>query len=129
MSTDYGQDVSTNPDLDPLFGWISGSAAVGQAVARRLQTPRGALVSAPNYGYDVRGLLNASIGPSDTITIAAEIVSEVEKDERVLGATATVTFDAARMTLSISLSIELATGPFPLVLAIDRVSVSIVTGG
>lgn len=124
--TDFGSDVSTFPDLDPTFSPITGRRAVGEAIARRLETPRGGgLFYNPAYGYDLRSAMNSAQSPSSLAAIAAAVENEAVQDERVSAATATVTLDNATNIMRVSLALETAEGPFALVLAISAVSVDV----
>lgn len=123
MATDFGTDVSTFPDLD--FIPISGQAAVGEAVARRLMTPRGSLPFLPNYGTDIRNRLNDTITPEQLASLRSSIEAEAEKDERVERAEATVTYLDASHTLLIALKLTTGTGPFDLVLRVSQLSVEL----
>lgn len=125
MATDYGTDVSALPDLDPTFALRSGRAVVGEAVARRLSTPRGSLPYDDDYGFDLRELLGASLSPADVSRVQSAIVAEAEKDERVRGARAQLTFAPTSGTFTCSLLLDLADGPFSLVLAVSAVSVEV----
>jgi hypothetical protein len=125
MTVDFGTDINTPGamDLDPFFTEIEGVDALGQACARRLMTPRGSLVGDAAYGYDVRAHLNDD--DPNTSAIAAAVADELAKDERVESATATVTFDGAAGSLTITATVFTAAGPFRLVLAVSAVTVEL----
>jgi hypothetical protein len=127
--TDFGTDVSTFPDLDPAFALISDKRAVGEAIARRLMTPHGSIDYDADYGYDVRDLLNEDMGPAELLAAQSAIVDEAEKDERVLHATLDLVFVPESDTLSLPLTLELADGPFELVLSVGQVGVTIASLG
>src|SRR5882724_5139925 len=91
-STSFGLDWSCVSDLDPRGATVTGFRIIGEAIARRLQTPRGGLLDDPNYGYDLVGELNDDMGAGDTGRIAASVTAECLKDQRVTAATVTVTF-------------------------------------
>lgn len=122
-----GTSISCITDLDQNFALVSGRTALGQAVARRLITPRGRLLNDPDYGFDLRQYLNDDLGPGDPARIASGIEQEALKDERVLTASAQVTLMAGVMTVAIAL--QDAAGPFTLVLAVSAVTVSILKQG
>lgn len=129
MATDYGTGVASlstaggGLDLDPYFRKVTGPSVVLHAVARRFVTPRGSLWWAPDSGLDVRRWLLDGVRLQDLPTYEAQIVTEAERDERVLSADATVTF--ADDVLTIELSLTLAEGTFSLVLAVSAVSASL----
>lgn len=114
--TDFGSDVSTFPDLDASFALRTGPHVVGEAIARRLITPRGGLFYDPQYGFDTRLLLNDAIPASRLAVIASQIEAEARKDERVSACSATVSLVAG--TLAIKVALTLATGPFSFVLTV-----------
>jgi hypothetical protein len=122
---DLGTDIRALDDLSPQMNLQSGLPNLGEAIARRLQTPRGGLFYEPNYGIDVRSWLNEAMTADDVFRAKVAIEAECEKDERVLAADATVTLNQPQQTLTISLQLTLASGPFRLVLSVDQVSVTI----
>jgi len=126
MTIDYGTDIHTPDamDLDPLFTFVSGLPALGEAFARRLVTARGSLDGDALYGYDVRQHMNDDA--PDVAAIAAAVTDELSKDERVEGVRSAVTFDELAGVLRITATgYASTTGPFALVLAIDAVTVAI----
>lgn len=120
--TDFGSDISTFPDLDASFALRTGPHVVGEAIARRLITPRGGLFYDPQYGFDTRMLLNDAIPASRLATIASQVEAEALKDERVLACTASATFNAQAGTLAIKCLLTLASGPFSFVLTVGQVA-------
>lgn len=127
MATDFGTDISCYPDLDPLGTLVSGNTALAQAIARRLTTPRGGLFYDTNYGTDLRLYLNEGMTNETQSRIKAAIESECRKDERVSSASAEVTFNFATQTLSVSISLVTASGPFTLTLDVTQLTVSLLT--
>lgn len=126
MPTDFGTDINGTSDLDPACGTVSGTAALGQALARRLETPRGALWYDADYGTDVRGRLNDALrGGSALHALQADIEAECEKDKRVRRASATLIFTASSSALSVTIRCELASGPFTFVLSADALTVAL----
>lgn len=127
MTIDLGTDLSTpdGADLDPLGGTVSGRRAVGQAIARRLVTPRGGLLDDESYGYDLRQLVGEALRPGDLATVQAEIADQCRMDERVDDVAVAVTL-AASGALRVELTIATETlGPLRLVLAVSAVSAEI----
>ena len=129
MATDFGQDVSLFPDLDGSGALVYGFTCLAQALLRRLTTPRGGLFYDPGYGTDIRGFLGESLGSNATGAIQQAIESEVTQDERVLNATATVTFIPAANTLIAHLTVQTGDGPFSLVIAITSLTVTLLKAG
>jgi phage baseplate assembly protein W len=120
-----GTDISSLPDLDPHFVLVSGIANLGQAIARRLETPRGGLFYDPSYGTDIRDYLNASLSSNDLPRIASDVQAEALKDPRVRTASASVTFNSSSFCLSITLRCQTVAGPFTLVLSVSQVTVDL----
>jgi hypothetical protein len=125
VASTFGSDVSTFPDLDPAFGEMTGPRVVGEAVARRLSTPRGALRYSPSYGYDLRDLLNESVTQASLVAWQSAIQAECEQDERVLQASAALSYDSSTMSLTITVGLLTADGPFKLVLLVTAATLSI----
>lgn len=93
-----------------------------QAVARRLETPRGGLFYDEEYGTDLRAYVNSNAGPLE-IARAAEL--EAMKDERVLAADATV--NRSGQSITVTMKLTLADGPFDLTLDVSDLTVDLIT--
>jgi phage baseplate assembly protein W len=126
-STDFGQDFSFLNGLDPYFNLVSGIANLGQALAHRLETPRGSLFSDANYGTDIRDSVNDSVSPASLAEMAADAQAECSKDERVLSCTATAQFSEQTDTLSLTISVQTSSGPFLFVFTVSQVTVSLLS--
>lgn len=126
---DYGTDVSTflNGDLDPSFTIISGPQVVVEAIARRLTTPQGSLISDPTYGFDVRELLHADLDRRAEARVIGQIRSQVESDERIL--TSSVSLTRSGETLAIRVRFSTQDGPFAFTLAIGAARVAVLAEG
>lgn len=122
---DFGVDIATPDaaDIDPYFTTVSGWRGLGQALARRLITPRGSLIDDDAYGYDLRSRLNDTFTPADLAQLGAIVRRELEADERVDYATAAVTFSQG--ALRVTAAVQTAEGPFRLVLAVSSVTTEI----
>lgn len=88
----YGADLDgilsvTDPSalVNPL-----SDTAIAQAAVRRLVTPRGSLPGDPDYGKDLRQLLNSPILPAKLLQAQQEANVELVKDDRVLSAQVTI---------------------------------------
>lgn len=121
----YGVDLFGVDDLDPMFSEVSDALGMAQALARRLITPRGALIDDPNYGYDLRAKLNIAVSTGGRFAISAGVKAELTKDERVDDAQVSVDFSLATSTLRVTAVVFGAFGPFQLTLSIDAVSAPI----
>ncbi len=126
MSNVYGTDVSWFPDLDPNLSLTSGNQTLAQAIWQRLMTPRGTFPWDPEYGLDVRGLLNETILPNTIGAWQRQIANEIEKDERVISANVVIT-QTSQTAISISITGNGAAGPFTLVLGVSSVTVSLLS--
>jgi phage baseplate assembly protein W len=120
---DFGSDISTFPDLDPTFTVITGPRVVVEAVARRLTTPQGSLVSDPNYGFDVRQLLHADLDARSEARAVAAMQAQAEADERILSATVTLTRSGE--TLAIRVRLTTQEGPFAFTLSVGAARVAL----
>ena len=122
-----GLDVSTfvNGDLDPTFALIAGPQVVAEAIARRLQTPRGGLPRNPEYGTDLRQWVNASLSPAKRAALQSTIVGEVTADPRV--ESVDVEFVESGSSLRVSISGTCSAGPFDLVLDVASLTVDLLT--
>jgi hypothetical protein len=125
---DYGIDLDCGEEgLSPTFELTAGRVALAQAIAHRLQTPRGGLLDDPNFGIDVRSWLNDSGSPVRVFALRQALLAEVLKDERVQSAQARVTFAPSGQTLTLQLSITPVDSdtPFALTLEVTRLTVEL----
>jgi len=123
--TDFGADINTPDasDLDPYFGVVTSWRCLGQALGRRLITPRGTLIDDSAYGLDVRSWINGALTPTQVADLEALIADELVADERV--ETVSVEVSLASQRLTIRAIVDTADGPFRLVLAIGAVTAEI----
>jgi phage baseplate assembly protein W len=123
----YGLDVSTFPGLDVAFKAITGQRAIAEAVARRWVTPRGSLVYDPDYGEDVRGLLNARIDGPRLRALEAALTAQALADERISGAVVQLAVTGSGPTVALRASASLASsaGPFRLVLTVTQLALDL----
>jgi len=127
MTVDYGTDLAAVPDLDPAMPAVTGRLVLVEAIARRFSTPRGGLFYDADYGLDLREYLNEGFTTTDLYALRAEVETEARKDERVVSASARLRIDHATATLTVSLELRDGAGPFSLVLAVDAVTVAVLT--
>lgn len=128
MSVFYGSDTACLTDLTLIDRQVTDpKTLIAQRLARRLQTPRGALANIgddPNFGWDVRQYLNGKFTTSTTITAQEQIQSECLKDEQVATAKAAVTL--VNGTMTIALSIVSSAGPFTLTMNVNQLTTALV---
>lgn len=120
---DFGVDVDCLLDFAPNPTLASGTRNLGNALGRRLITRSGSLAYAPDYGFDVRGLLNASFDASMRAWAESTIAAECEKDQRVLHCDATLAL-LEPYTLRITLVITPNSdgGPFTFVMSVNNLT-------
>ena len=126
-TTDYGRDLSCVSDLDASMSEVSGRMCLAQSLARRITSPRGAVIDDPNACSDIRDFLNDDISTADLARFTAMVDAEFRKDERVISSTSTLIF--VDSTVTVSSSIVDGDGPFRLVLAISDVTTAILKVG
>ena len=121
MATNFGQDSNCVTDVGLFDLQITDPVTlVAQRIIRRLTTPRGSLASVgddPNFGWDIRQLINAKLSPSSISQYQALIQGECLKDEQV--SAATVTISGTDGNISVSVSLTSAVGPFSLTLPVQ----------
>lgn len=120
---DLGTDIRW--PLGRVFTLVSGRTNLGWAIARRLMTPRGGLFYDPDYGFSLVALLSSGAAPQAVLSVGSQIETEALKDERVLEASADLSFDDRTRKLTITLSLTDADGPFVLILAATAVTVEL----
>lgn len=116
--TDFGTDLSLVDDLEPTMREVSGTELLGQALFRRLTTPRGMLLDDPDYGTDVREFVSWGALPTKFAAIPALVRAELLKDERIEAAT--VSTAVAGGSVRLNISIDTGDGPFPLVVDVTQ---------
>jgi phage baseplate assembly protein W len=120
--TDFGTDLTALPEL--RFRLEEGLANLGEALVRRLITPRGGLFYDPTYGWDLRRYINEVLDEATEYEMKVLVEQELEKDPRVYRATVeSVAKDLRRIHLDVL--VETAAGPFRLTLTVSDVSVEV----
>jgi hypothetical protein len=131
MATFYGSDTSCVDDLPLIDAQVTDpKVLIGQRIARRLTTPRGALALVSddgNFGWDVRQYLNGKIAPNTTAVAQQQITDECLKDEQVESATVSIANAAGVMTITIQ--VVSAAGPFTLTLDVRDLTTALIFGG
>lgn len=105
----YGSDLSCVLDLTPdaLELDDQSRSAIGQATLRRLITARGTLPDDPDYGLDVRGMLNRGFPMQKLRDLSGQIRSEITKDDRIADAVVNVTFpEPGSMSVAVTITPE-----------------------
>lgn len=120
---DGGSDVLVFPGLDETFTLVNDGRVLAEALARRLTTPRGTLPFHADYGLDLRGYLNESMTQDVLYRLKAAVERECELDERVLTASATVSYAFGTQALGVRISVTTSNGPFKFVLNVTSLTV------
>lgn len=114
-----------NGDLDPMFGMVSGTKSLGQALVGRLTTPRGGLFYDSDYGTDLRAYLNAPMTQQALAKLSGDVQAECLKDERVQSAACSPTWSAASGVLTLHVNVITGSGPFKLVIGVTSMTVAL----
>jgi phage baseplate assembly protein W len=121
---DGGEDIDCRVDTGRSLAIAGGVRNLGNALARRLTTPRGGLITDPGYGSDIRRFLNAGLTAGQLAQVKSEVAAEVSKDDRVQNPDVTVAVNAAQASMTITVVSELAPGaPFSFVFRVDKLTV------
>ena len=119
---DLGSDFRGILDVYQNLARASGRTALGEALCRRLSTPRGGLFYDLDYGFDLRQFLSAAQPPPGFIE--SQVVAELLKDERVLDVdVASVGFVGE--ALSLEVVVTDGAGPFALTVTVDQLTVKL----
>lgn len=126
----YGVGMSGLTDLLAADVVITDPAQlIGQRIAHRLTTPRGALaiINGPaDFGWDVHQLVNGKLAPNTIAIAQSQIQAECEKDEEVATAIVTITPGAAG-ALTVSINLTTAAGPFTLTFNLPTIGAAAAT--
>jgi phage baseplate assembly protein W len=103
----YGTDLSCVLDCTNDFAEVSGPLVVVQSVARSFITPRGSVLDSPDFGTDVRALLNHGTPQHDLRMMQSRLRSEAMADERVENAEVKLTLSALGSEVTIDTRLTL----------------------
>lgn len=129
MAVDFGRDTSCTTGR--RTGRLSsGPRLVGEAIFRRLSTPRGRLRGGKdeqNYGLDLTDLVGQCSSKAYVASLPGLIQTECEKDTRLIRADVTVTATVVGPTTTLDVVVVGITsaGPFTLRLAVSEVTVAL----
>src|SRR5262249_35544866 len=124
MTLDFGTDLDCGDDLNPLGSTVTGPLCLAQAIQRRLSTPRGMVIDAPNYGRDLREYLSRGMAAENIEAIPGEVRAELLKDERLEEVDVVPTMPASD-ALRLDIACQTAEGPFSLVLDVTQAAVEL----
>lgn len=127
---DFGVDVAAFPGLDPTFTVQQDRFYVlGEALARRLMTPRGGLFYDSTYGKDLREYIGRAWSADAQFGMQQDAERECEQDERVARCDAAASFIpgvAGSGTARLELQITTVTGVvLSMVLMVSAVTVTL----
>lgn len=130
MAIDFGTDTQASSDLTRRETLVTGKINVGYALARRFMTPRGGLAAIggdPDYGLDLREMVNSALTLAQQARWKADIALEAEKDPRIQNASADFVFDQSRSTATVTITLVSADdgAPFTLVLQVTAATVEV----
>lgn len=127
--TDFGRDISCTTALR-TGTYATGKRLVAEAIFRRLTTPPGSLLGGDdeaNYGLDLLSLVGAGAPQQVAATLPARIRTEVRKDQRVLSADVSVSWEQnGPAAIYVTMTIETDLGPFDLTISVGDVDVALV---
>lgn len=119
----YGVDTSGVDDWTDTLDEVDAfsPAGISQALARRLQTPRGTLQDDGTYGLDLRSYLHRPTTLVEVRAIEGTVRGEALKDDRIVDATVTVILQSLtllRVRVDCTPADPNTGGPFTLTLAV-----------
>jgi len=121
----FGIDVDAILDVPLRWNLASGTRNLGNNLARRLGTVLGSMPDDPNYGFDLRDMLNGGFTPSQLGQLRAGVVAECLKDPRVQDCDAAFSWNSPLAAFTATLTIATADGTFTFVLGVDAVTVAL----
>lgn len=106
--TNYGMDLSCTDSVE-VSRYVYGPELVGQALYRRLITPRGTLSGGAQeqaYGLDLSALIGANPSESLLASLPSRISNECLKDPRVSDVSVTYQVQTAQSLTTVTFQIE-----------------------
>jgi hypothetical protein len=128
--TDLGRDTSCTTSLR-TGRIVSGARLVGEAIFRRITTPRGMLRGGEeeaNYGEDISGLVGSTRPDLLIASLPGRLSAEIRKDERIEDVSVIVTSVRKGPSVELTVTIEATTseGPFTLVVEASSVTAQLI---
>jgi phage baseplate assembly protein W len=125
----FGDDIACDPEtgIPATFELVSERTALVQALVRRFQTARGSLVDDPDYGLDLTIWIGQRTDSAQLFAWQQALQAEARKEARVRSARARVTADRGTSTLTFTLALETAAGPFRLTIQASQASVDLLS--
>jgi hypothetical protein len=120
-----GLDVRVFPMLDASLTPSSDWRTFADSLVRLILTPPGLLAFHPDRGFDVRDFLNDEVTQETLFLLQSGCKTELERDERVDEASVSASYDSSAQKITLSISIQSASGPFNLVVAVDSLTATL----
>lgn len=121
-TVDFGRDVGTFPELDGALKERDEVSLLGEAILRRLTTPRGTLAFHEDYGTDIRAYLNEAVTDDLLSRIKDGVEVEVLQDERFEAVTASPSYAPSTRTLTLEVEVTVADGPFTFTISVTQLT-------
>lgn len=122
-----GSDTFCLTDLERVDRQVADPRVIiGQRIARRWQTPRGALAiinDDPDFGWDITQYVNAKITASTISTAQQQLLAEALKDEQVASGTVEFSPGPSQGEFVVTGRFQSAAGPFTLTMNVDQLTV------
>ena len=118
--TNFGQTWGGVTDITTPSVLVTGNVAIAQMLLKRFTTPRGRLLTDPNFGLDLTQYLSKTLSAAQLSSLVKQCNAEATKDERVTSAAVALTFLSGALT--ISGTVQTANGPFQFVGVVGAVN-------
>lgn len=118
----YGLDLAGVEDVTDDWALVdpASNQAIGEALLRRLLTPRGGLISDPEYGVGIPQMLSRGMTTTEIQGIKRLCTTECLKDDRVSAVDVRVTYDGTteEMRIDVTVTPQDSNRTFALILAL-----------
>lgn len=121
-----GSDIGGSSTLDYALTVNTGRRSLADRILRRLTTPRGGLFYAPTYGYHLQDCVGSTAPPG---VVEQRTLEQVMAEEEVENAECVAAFDESSGTLTVTINVVDAAGPFELVIKAADLTVSALLDG
>jgi len=132
----YGSDLALEfapngtADISATCREVSGVMVLVQSCLMRQTTPLGSVIGAPSECFDLRTLVSRGLKTSEVQQIGTTIQQQLLRDQRVLAAQVSGSFDLASSTLTLTETIQPSAGPaFTLTLQVGAVTLELLLNG
>lgn len=132
VSANYGTDLAVTPnadgilDIQPTLQYATGLAVLVQSLICRQMCVRGSIIDSPNEGLDLRTYVRQGLTQQVLSSLPSVVQKELLRDERVLSAVVTGSYDTALYSLTLTEALQTTLGPFTLTLAVTSLTVALI---